>query len=172
MSDTPAPEHDEPEQTTAGWLFMTSNALGLSDADLSYVLDIRPDTIRKWWKYGTQPVPDGVRRDLEQFVEFTDACVDVMVSRAEGLEDPAMIVFTKLPDVPADHMAGIYGITWWDHIVFSVRKAVPELYVGTTREVAAAYDYPPAQADAVHDDPSVVELYRTSTSNIPPRPRS
>lgn len=57
----------EPEEVTAGWLFMTANALGLSDADLAYVLDVRPDTIRKNWKYGTQPIPDGVRSDLEKF---------------------------------------------------------------------------------------------------------
>ena len=93
----------EPEEVTAGWLFMTANALGLSDADLAYVLSVRPDTIRKNWKYGTQPIPDGVRTDLEKFIEFTDECVDVIVSRAENLAEPALIVYPNLRDVPEGH---------------------------------------------------------------------
>lgn len=152
----------EPEEVTAGWLFMTANALGLSDADLAYVLDVRPDTIRKNWKYGTQPIPDGVRSDLEKFIEFTDACVEVIVSRAEATNDPAVIVYPNLRDVPERHMAATYGITWWDHVAFSARKLVGDLYIGNLLEVATAYDYTPANAQAAHDDPSVLAIYTTA----------
>jgi hypothetical protein len=159
MTDTSTPtDGTEPEEVTSGWLFMTANALGLSDADLAYELDVREDTIRKSWKYGTQHIPDGIRDDLHNFVEFTDACVDALAARAEDLDEPALIVYSNLRDVPADHMAATYGITWWDHVAFSTRKAVPELYIGNTLEVAAAYDYATVP-DAVHDDPSVVALY-------------
>lgn len=165
-TSTPTPE---PEEVTAGWLFMTANALGLSDADLAYVLDVRPDTLRKNWKYGTQPIPDGVRDDMNRFVRFTDESVEVIVSRAEMTDEPAVIVYQNLRDVPEGHVAGVYGITWWDHVAFSARRAVgPELYVGTPAEVARAYDHTtpqigglPAVDRAVHDDPSVIAIYST-----------
>jgi hypothetical protein len=152
----------EPEEVTSGWLFMTANALGLSDADLAYVLNVRPDTIRKNWKYGTQPIPDGVRTDLERFIEFTDACVDTIVSRAENTVDPALVVYPNLRDVPEGHMAAEYGVTWWDHVAFSARKLAGDLYVGNLLEVATAYDYPPAMAGAVHGDPAVIALYTSA----------
>lgn len=152
----------DPETVTAGWLFMTANALGLSDADLSHVLGVRPDTIRKSWKYGGAPIPDGVRTDLEKFIEFTDQCVEVIVSRAEITDDPAVIVYPNLRDVPEEHFAREYGVTWWDHIAFSARKAVPDLYIGNVMEVAAAYDVA-GNLPAVHDDPSVIALYGTPT---------
>jgi hypothetical protein len=152
----------EPEEVTSGWLFMTANALGLSDADLAYVLDVRPDTIRKNWKYGTQPIPDGVRADLQRFIEFTDACVETIVARAELTDEPAIVVYTNLRDVPAGHQAATYGITWWDHVAFSAHKAVPDLYVGTVMEIATAYDYVAADAAAVHDDPLVIGLYSST----------
>jgi hypothetical protein len=176
MSESTTPE--QPEEVTAGWLFMTANALGLSDADLAYVLGVREDTVRKNWKYGTQPIPDGVRDDLRKFVEFTDACVDVIASRAEDLTEPAVIVFQNLRDVPEGHMAGTYGITWWDHVAFSARKTIgPELYVGTPFEVARAYDYTirqiaglPAVDPAVHDDPAVLGLHHSVRRQRPGRP--
>ncbi len=152
----------EPEEVTAGWLFMTANALGLSDADLSYILDVRPDTIRKSWRYGTQPIPDGVRDDMLKFIRFTDETVEVLVARAEITEDPAVITYPNLRDVPDEHLAATYGITWWDHVVFSARKAVgPDLYVGNLMEVAAAYEYLPGNLQAVHDDPSIIAIYAT-----------
>jgi hypothetical protein len=153
----------EPEEVTSGWLFMTANALGLSDADLAYVLNVRPDTIRKNWKYGTQPIPDGVRTDLEKFIEFTDACVDTIVNRAENTVDPALVVYPNLRDVPEGHMAAEYGVTWWDHVAFSARKLTVDLYVGNLLEVATAYDYTPSNAQAVHSDPGVIALYSQST---------
>lgn len=155
----------EPQEVTAGWLFMTANALGLSDADLSYVLDVRPDTIRKNWKYGTQPIPDGVRDELRNFVEFTDACVDVLTDRAEHTSEPAIIVYPNLRDVPENHMAGLYGITWWDHIAFSVGKTVPDLYIGNIMEVTAAYD---GDIPTIHDNPAVLVLDHARTD----RPRT
>ena len=148
----------EPEEVTSGWLFMTANALGLSDADLAYVLDVRPDTIRKNWKYGTQPIPEGVRTDLEKFIAFTDDCVDRIVSRANSTVEPAIVVYPNLRDVPEGHMAAEYGITWWDHVAFSARKLTVDLYVGNLLEVATAYDYTPAGAQAVHGDPAVISL--------------
>jgi hypothetical protein len=151
------------EEVTAGWLFMTANALGLSDADLAHVLDVRADTIRKNWKYGTQPIPAGVRADLEKFIEFTDACVDSIVSRAEHTVEPAIVVYPNLRDVPEGHMAAEYGVTWWDHVAFSARKASTDLYVGNLLEVATAYDYTPSNAQAVHGDPAVIALYSQST---------
>lgn len=169
MTDTTTPTDNgtEPEEVTAGWLFMTANALGLSDADLAYVLDVREDTIRKNWKYGTQPIPDGIRNDMQRFIELTDACVDVIVSRAEDVIDPAIVVYPNLRDVPTGHMAGTYGVTWWDHVAFSARKAVPELYVGTVAEVAAAYDYSAGDIDAVHDDVAVIALHTKSDAARP-----
>lgn len=152
----------EPEEVTAGWLFMTANALGLSDADLAYVLNVREDTVRKNWKYGTQPIPDGVRTDLRKFIEFTDQCVDVIVSRAENTADPAIVVYPNLRDVPEGHMAGQYGVTWWDHVAFSAHKLADDLYVGNMLEVATAYDYTPANAAAVHSDPAVIALYSST----------
>lgn len=163
MTDTTAPYiATEPEEVTAGWLFATANALGLSDADLAYVLDVREDTIRKNWKYGTQTIPDGVRDDMRRFRTFTDECVDVLVSRAEDHTEPALIVYANLRDVPAGHVAGTYGITWWDHVAFSVQKAHPETYLGYVHEVAAAYDYSPHDIANVHDDPAVVAIYATA----------
>lgn len=158
MSDTTTPE---PDEVTAGWLFMTANALGLSDADLAFLLNVRPDTIRKSWKYGTAPIADGVRADLQRFVAFTDEAVEVLVSRAEDAVDPAMIVYPNLRDVPEGHIAAEYGITWWDHVAFSVHKRVPELYVGNLLEVATAYDVEPTKAATVHDDPAVIAIYVT-----------
>lgn len=159
----------EPEEVTAGWLFMTANALGLSDADLAYVLNVRPDTIRKNWKYGTQAIPDGVRTDLEKFIRFTDDCVDVIVSRAEDLVDPAIVVYPNLRDVPEGHMAAEYGITWWDHVAFSARKLAGDLYVGNLLEVATAYDYLPSNLEAVHSDPAVIALYTSARRERPTR---
>lgn len=168
MSETTAPYiATEPDEVTAGWLFATANALGLSDADLAYVLDIREDTIRKHWKYGTQPIPDGVREDLKRFITFTDECVDVLVSRAEDHTEPALIVYSNLRDVPPGHVAATYGITWWDHVAFSVQKERVETYVGYTHEVAAAYDYSSADVAQVHDDPAVIAIYASSST----RPR-
>jgi hypothetical protein len=158
MSDTTTPE---PDEVTAGWLFMTANALGLSDADLAYVLDVRPDTIRKSWKYGTAPIADGVRTDLQRFVAFTDEAVELLVSRAENTTDPAIVVYPNLRDVPEGHVAAEYGITWWDHVAFSVHKQVPELYVGNLLEVATAYDVEPTKATTIHDDPAVLAIYVT-----------
>ena len=158
MSVTTIPE---PDEVTAGWLFMTAIALGLSDADLAFVLDVRPDTIRKAWKYGTAPIADGVRTDLQRFVAFTDETVEVLVSRAENTVEPAMIVYPNLRDVPEGHLAGEYGVTWWDHVAFSVHKRVPDLYVGNLMEVATAYDVEPAKAASVHDDPAVLAIYVT-----------
>lgn len=162
MTELTSPTEPETEEVTAGWLFMTANALGLSDADLAYLLGVRPDTIRKNWKYGTQPIPDGVRTDLEKFIEFTDACVDTIVNRAENTVDPAVVVYPNLRDVPDGHMAAEYGITWWDHVAFSARKLAGDLYVGNLLEVATAYDYPPAHAAAVHADPAVIALFTVS----------
>lgn len=159
----------EPDEVTAGWLFMTANALGLSDADLAYVLNVRPDTIRKNWKYGTQPIPDGVRTDLEKFIEFTDACVDVIVNRAHGIAEPALIVYPNLRDVPEGHLAAEYGITWWDHVAFSARKLAGDLYIGNTLEVATAYDYPPSNLEAVHSDPAVIAMYTSARRERPTR---
>lgn len=161
----------EPDEVTAGWLFATANSLGLSDADLAYVLDVREDTLRKNWKYGTQPIPDGVREDLRRFITFTDDTVDVLVSRAEDYTEPAIVVYANLRDVPAHHLAGQYGITWWDHVAFSVQKAVPEVYVGYVHEVAAAYDYTPEQAAAVHENPSTVAIYTSGTQRARERIR-
>lgn len=158
MSVTTIPE---PDEVTAGWLFMTAIALGLSDADLAFVLDVRPDTIRKSWKYGTAPIADGVRTDLQRFVAFTDETVEVLVSRAENTVEPAMIVYPNLRDVPEGHLAGEYGVTWWDHVAFSVHKRVPDLYVGNLMEVATAYDVEPAKAASVHDDPAALAIYVT-----------
>lgn len=158
MTDT-SPTHPEAiDEVTAGWLFMTANALGLSDADLAYVLDVRPDTIRKNWKYGTQPIPDGIRADLQQFIQFTDSCVDVLTSRAEITHEPAIVVYPNLRDVPTGHVAGEYGCAWWDHVAFSVRKTVADVYVGNLIEVATAYGYTPAEAMSVHDDPSILTI--------------
>jgi hypothetical protein len=151
----------EPDEVTAGWLFMTANALGLSDADLAFLLGVRPDTIRKSWKYGTAPIADGVRTDLQRFVAYTDEAVEVLVSRAENTTDPAIIVYPNLRDVPEGHLAGEYGITWWDHVAFSVHKRVPDLYVGNLMEVATAYDVEPAKAASIHDDPAVLAIYVT-----------
>jgi hypothetical protein len=158
MSDTTTPE---PDEVTAGWLFMTANALGLSDADLAYVLDVRPDTIRKSWKYGNAPIADGVRTDLQRFVAFTDEAVELLVSRAENTTDPAIVVYPNLRDVPEGHVAAEYGITWWDHVAFSVHKLVPELYVGNLLEVATSYDVAPTKATTIHDDPAVLAIYVT-----------
>lgn len=158
MSEITAPE---PDEVTAGWLFMTANALGLSDADLAFVLGVRPDTIRKSWKYGTARIAAGVRTDLQRFVEYTDEAVEVLVSRAENAADPAMIVYPNLRDVPEGHIAAEYGVTWWDHVAFSVHKRVPDLYVGNLMEVATAYDVEPAKAMTIHDDPAVVAIYVT-----------
>jgi hypothetical protein len=167
MTELTSPAETDTEEVTAGWLFMTANALGLSDADLAYVLGVRPDTIRKHWKYGTQPIPDGVRTDLEKFIELTDTCVDTIVSRAENLVDPAVIVYLNLRDVPEGHMAAEYGITWWDHVAFSARKLAGDLYIGTVLEVATAYDYPPSHAQAVHADPAVIALYTSARRERP-----
>lgn len=166
MTEPTSPTDTETDEVTAGWLFMTANALGLSDADLAYVLDVRPDTIRKNWKYGTQAIPDGVRADLEKFIRFTDDCVDTLVSHAIDIEEPALIVYPNLRDVPARHVAAAYGVTWWDHVAFSVRKIVDELYVGNLMEVATAYDCRPLHA--IHDDPSVLAIY----ADTPPRSRA
>ena len=170
MSDTTT-HTPEPEEVTAGWLFMTANALGLSDADLAYVLDVRPDTVRKNWKYGTAPIAEGVRTDLRKFIAFTDECVDVLVSRAEGIDDPDVIVYPNLRDVPEGHFAAEYGVTWWDHVAFSAHKRVPELYIGNLMEVATAYDYTPQrELQAVHDDPSVIALYGPAKRPRRPEP--
>lgn len=156
-------------KVTSGWLFMTASALGLSESDLSYVLDVRPDSIRKLWKFGNQPVPEGVRREMETFVQFTDACVDVLVSRAEDVTHPAMIVYPGLRDVPEGHMAAQYGVTWWDHVAFSTHKAVPELYVGNLAEVAATYHY--TDVLAANHDPSVLALFgKTGRARTNPTP--
>ena len=169
MTELTSPTEPETEEVTAGWLFMTANALGLSDADLAYVLNVRPDTIRKNWKYGTQPIPDGVRTDLEKFIEFTDACVDTIVNRAEHTVDPAIIVYPNLRDVPDGHLAAEYGVTWWDHVAFSARKLSWRIYVGNLLEVATAYDYTPSNASAVHGDPAVIALYTSARRERPTR---
>ncbi len=152
----------EPDEVTAGWLFMTANALGLSDADLAFVLGVRPDTIRKSWKYGTAPIAEGVRADLQRFVAFTDECVNTLVGRTEITDEPAIVVYPNLRDVPEGHLASEYGVTWWDHVVFSVHKRVPELYVGNIMEVSSAYGFDPSRGMAgVHDDPSVITILVT-----------
>lgn len=166
MSDTTTPE---PDEVTAGWLFMTANALGLSDADLAYVLNVRPDTIRKSWKYGTAPIADGVRTDLQRFITLTDEAVETLVSRAEDTVDPALIVYPNLRDVPEGHLAAEYGITWWDHVAFSARKLAGDLYIGNPLEVATAYDYPPSNMEAVHSDPAVIAMYTSARRERPTR---
>lgn len=166
------PTTDEPDEVTAGWLFATANALGLSDADLAYVLDVREDTLRKAWKYGNVTIPDGVRVDLEQFIQFTDSCVDVLTERAESVQDPAIVVYQRLRDVPPNHLAATYGVTWWDHVAFSVSRKVPELYLGTLAEVAAAYDYRPDTVDAMHTDPAMIALYSGRDAPVRTRVRA
>lgn len=154
--------HVEPDEVTAGWLFMTANALGLSDADLAFVLSVREDTLRKNWKYGTAPIAPGVRTDLQRFVAFTDECVDTLVARAEITDQPALITYPNLRDVPEGHLASEYGVIWWDHVVFSVHKRVPEVYVGNLMEVSTAYGIDPSRGMAtVHDDPSMLAIYVT-----------
>lgn len=159
MTEPTTASPDEPDEVTAGWLFMTATALGLSDADLAFVLGVRPDTIRKSWKYGSAPIADGVRSDLQKFVKFTDDAVEVLVDRAEGIAEPAIIVYSRLRDVPSGHIAAEYGVTWWDHVVFSVHKRVPEVYVGNPMEVAAAYGYDRARDQFMHDEPPLLAIY-------------
>jgi len=162
MTEPTTPTTDEPEEVTAGWLFMTANALGLSEADLAFVLGVRQDTIRKNWKYGTAAIADGVRTDLQKFVKFTDECVNLLVDRAEGMTDPAIVVYANLRDVPERHVAAEYGITWWDHVAFSVHKQLPEVYVGNLMEIGAAYDYDHVRGlSSVHDDPSMLAIWVT-----------
>src|SRR5690606_6770633 len=126
---------------------------------------------------------DGVRVDLEQFIQFTDSCVDVLTERAESVQDPAIVVYQRLRDVPPNHLAATYGVTWWDHVAFSVSRKVPELYLGTLAEVAAAYDVPtpeaaaayayhPAPLATVHPGPAMIALYSGRDARVRTRGRA
>lgn len=127
------------ENATAGWFRMTRNALGLTVEDLAFILDVHRDSIRKGWERGASRIPDGVTRELNRFVELTNATVDVLMDRADMFLEPAIVTFADPRDIPENHIAAAYGCTWWDHVAFSVSRKVHHVFVGTEAEVRHAY---------------------------------
>lgn len=149
------------EGASAGWLRMVRHALGLSVADLSFILNVNRDHIRKVWERGLAPIPPGVVAEVSRFLTFTDTAVDVLCDRAATIEHPAIVVYASPADIPPEHIASAYGHTWWDHVAFSVSRKVRGIYVGMADDVASLYDLPD-NAD-VHNHPCTLAIPATGT---------
>ena len=166
MTESTSPPN--PKRSPRAGCSRTANALGLSDADLAYVLNVRPDTIRKNWKYGTQPIPDGVRTDRRSSsrsptTAWTRSCPARRASWS----------YRRVLE-PARRPRGAHGSRVRDHMVGPRRRSPPglagDLYIGNVLEVATAYDYLPPHAQAVHADPAVIALYTSRAASARPAP--
>lgn len=150
-------------EITGGWFRAMRTTLGLSIETMSYLLDVREDTIRKAWESGAVRIPHGVRDELSGLIGYTDTATEYLAHRASTLVDPCIIVYRKYWEVPNGHIALVLGLEWWARTAYNAASSAdPEqaMFIGTMDEVADRLDEPTnVTVDDLHDRRDVMGLY-------------
>lgn len=150
---------ETPDPVTGGWIRATRHALGLSSEQLATILDVREQTLRGRWEFGTDPIPQGVGQDMMRLIRFTDNAVDTLRRSAARIADPSICVYQRYDQLPEHHIAWRFGLDWWDRVAVSVPRGAPGVVVGFPWEIAAAFEYSQDDPRDIHDDPHVIGLY-------------
>lgn len=113
------------ERLSPAELRVVREYLGLTLESLAGMLDVRPDTVRKW-EYGRAPIPYRIREDLEKIEAYTATAVGEMVTALQDARDPAVLVpmtDEQLHDARPD-MAHLPA-RWYRHVIARAVHEVP-----------------------------------------------
>ena len=140
MGSVGGPERQAPdvlERMTGGELQTVRESLGLSQATLAALLQVREDTVAHWER-GRDPIPERVRLQVEELERMTDATVRQVVETLKDAQDPSVVVYRTAKDVPADRPdVARMGARWWRHVVYRATRGVSGVVIGTPKELEA-----------------------------------
>ncbi|GAA4707524.1 hypothetical protein APR04_003814 [Promicromonospora umidemergens] len=155
----------------AGELRVIREWLGLSTVTLARLLEVRPDSVRRW-ETGRERVPERVRQEIESIEAVTTDAVGQLITELESARDAVVVVYRDTEDMPADRPdVARFGAPWWRHVVARAVHDVPGVVVCYPDEVEGLPDdtrgLKGTTLDQAREDfrsgtdlPAVIELHR------------
>lgn len=108
-------------KTTREWL-------GLSGQWLADHLDVNPRTIRSW-EQGRDPIPDGVRLEVERLEEQSGEIVDRLVEALSGMRDPLVRTYQTDEQYREYEPGQPWPAAWHRRVVARAAQEVPGLVI-------------------------------------------
>lgn len=81
------------------------------------------------WEHGHAPIPDGVRRQVEQWEAGTAATVDLAVTRLLDAPEPAVATYRSDEHYREHERDAVWPASWHRAVVARVAERVPGLVV-------------------------------------------
>jgi transcriptional regulator with XRE-family HTH domain len=122
------PGMPEDERMTAAEFRVIREYLGLTGDWLARHLGVNPRTVRSW-EQGRDPIPDGVRIEVERLEQQTAEFVGTVVAGLADEIDPLVGVFRSDEEYHAHHPEQPWPASWHRAVVARVAHEVPALRI-------------------------------------------
>ncbi|MFZ3555100.1 helix-turn-helix domain-containing protein [Streptomyces sp. BH055] len=132
----------EGEHMTPAAFRVAREFLALPPEWLAENLAVSIQTIRHW-EQGTRPIPETVRRQLEDLQRLTGEFIDKAVEQLIDVPEPGIVTFRTDAEYHAGHPESAYPASWHRAVCARIAREVPG--------IAIAY------ADAVQSEDVKVE---------------
>lgn len=134
-SDPPGMPEDE--RMTPAEFKVVREFLGLTGDWLARHLRVNPRTVRSW-EQGRDPIPDGVRLELEELERRTAAYVNAYIERLMDVPDPVVVTYRNDAEYRAADPDSPFPASWHRAVIARVAQEVPALSIV----------YPPSEGEA------------------------
>lgn len=118
----------EDERMTGAELRVIREYLGLTGDWLAQHLQVNPRTVRSW-EQGRDPIPDGVRLEVEHMEAVTAEFVGAIVAQLLDIPDPLVVVYRSDVEYQAAHPEQPWPASWHRAVIARVAHEVPALRI-------------------------------------------
>ncbi|MFD2796434.1 helix-turn-helix domain-containing protein [Promicromonospora vindobonensis] len=121
---------------TGSELLVVRTSLGMSRAELSRVLSVNENTVRRW-ESGKGLIPARLRDEISAIENAADEAVNSLVAELRSMAAPRVVLRREQEAKGEDRLdpAG-YGSGWYRSVVGRAIREVPGTRVGTADEFA------------------------------------
>lgn len=102
--------------------------LGLSGQELADMLKVNARTVRSW-EQGRDPIPDGIRLEVERLEELTAQAVNAGIEALMDLPDPAVVTYSTDEQYRKHEPDAPWPAAWHRRVVARIAQEVPGLVV-------------------------------------------
>jgi len=135
-SDPPGMPEDE--RMTPAEFKVVREFLGLTGDWLARHLRVNPRTVRSW-EQGRDPIPDGVRLEIEKLERVTAEFVSGVIAKLMDYPgDPVVVTYRNDKEYHAAHPESPFPASWHRAVIARVAQEVPALSIV----------YPPSEGEA------------------------
>lgn len=115
---------EAPERMTAAEFRTVREWLAVTGDWLAGHLGVNPRTIRSW-EQGRDPIPDGVRLDLEALEDRAAEQVDAAIAALGDADDPVLLVYRDDAEALAAHPDAAWPASWYRRIAARAAHGMP-----------------------------------------------